>query len=90
MSLWKVDGQVPRITCAILTRAAAPSVSGVHDRMPVVLPEAAFSRWLDPAMALPADISKVLEAAEGEFAHHKVSPRLNAAKNDDETLLQAI
>ena len=90
MSLWKVDGQVPRITCAILTRAAAPSVSGVHDRMPVVLPESAFSRWLDPALRVPMEINEVLAGAENEFAHHKVSPRLNAAKNDDETLLQAI
>lgn len=90
MSLWKVDGQVPRITCAILTRGAGASLSRIHERMPVVLPESSFTAWLDPALRVPADISRLLESAEEEFTQHKVSPRLNSAKNDDETLIQAV
>lgn len=36
-------------TCAIITRAAAPSVADAHDRMLVVLRDTAFDTWLDPA-----------------------------------------
>jgi len=90
MSLWRVDGQVPRITCAILTRAASDPLRGIHDRMPVVLPEESFKDWLDPALKSPLDVSRVLETAESRFSQHKVSPRLNSAKNDDESLIQAV
>ena len=90
MSLWKVDGQVPRITCAILTRAAGDSLREIHDRMPVVLPEESFKAWLDPALRVPADLNRLLESAEAGFERHKVSPRLNSAKADDESLIQAI
>ena|SRR5688572_11482403 len=90
MSLWKVDGQVPRITCAILTRAAGGALREIHERMPVVLPETSFAAWLDPALKAALDINRILESAEDGFAQHKVSPRLNSAKNDDEALIQAV
>ena len=38
----------------------------------------------------PLDVNRVLETAEAEFDRHKVSPRLNSAKNDDESLIQAV
>ena len=36
-------------TFTILTREAAPELQNIHDRMPVVLPESAYSAWMDRA-----------------------------------------
>lgn len=34
--------------CTILTRSPAPEIAFIHDRMPVILPQAALADWLDP------------------------------------------
>lgn len=41
------------VSCAIVTAAAVGSLAAIHQRMPLVLPRAAWSAWLDPAE--PAD-----------------------------------
>jgi putative SOS response-associated peptidase YedK len=38
--------------CALLTTAADVVVAPVHDRMPLILAQADFARWLDPDTAL--------------------------------------
>ncbi|HEX9683717.1 MAG TPA: SOS response-associated peptidase [Acidimicrobiales bacterium] len=35
-------------SCTIVTTTANATVAPIHDRMPVLLPEGAWSRWLDP------------------------------------------
>lgn len=84
MTLWKLPGQLPRITCAILTRAATPSVRDIHDRMPVVIAEADIGKWLDHG----ADAAALIERAESDFTHYPVSTRLNATVSDDAALLE--
>ncbi|MBI2803117.1 MAG: SOS response-associated peptidase [Gammaproteobacteria bacterium] len=37
----------PLETFTILTRDASPALAEVHDRMPVILPQGAYSAWLD-------------------------------------------
>ena len=87
MSAWAPAGEQPKLTCAIVTRAAAPSVADVHDRMPVVLPETAFGAWLDPTPQPPEAVADLISSAQLDFEHYAVSTRLNTAKNDDEGLL---
>lgn len=87
MSAWAREGEEPKLTCAIITRAAAPSVADVHDRMPVVLRDTAFDTWLDSASKSPEAVAAMIDAAQTEFAHYAVSTRLNNAKNDDESLI---
>jgi putative SOS response-associated peptidase YedK len=38
---------------AILTRGAAPQLTGIHDRMPVILPEKTSAIWLTQALNMP-------------------------------------
>jgi len=43
------DSAGPVETCTILTTSANRLMSSIHHRMPVILPEAAWDTWLDPA-----------------------------------------
>ncbi|WP_271408799.1 SOS response-associated peptidase [Pseudomonas sp. Q1-7] len=76
-------------SCALLTREAAPSISTLHPRMPVILAPAQFDRWLSPAT--PGDqVQQAIAQARGDFAGHPVSTRVNDAHNDDEALIEAL
>jgi putative SOS response-associated peptidase YedK len=46
-----------RRTFTIVTSAPNPSLADLHDRMPVIVPDHAWGRWLDPA---PADRGELL------------------------------
>ena len=50
-----------RRTFTIVTSAPNDALSDLHDRMPVVIPEAAWGRWLAPA---PADVGELLGLLE--------------------------
>jgi putative SOS response-associated peptidase YedK len=84
------NGDTPRLSCALLTRDAAPSVRGVHDRMPVVLPDSAFPQWLDRDLAKTEEVAALVASAETVFEHYPVSRRLNSAKDDDEDMIRPI
>lgn len=78
-----------KLSCAILTRDAAPSVASVHDRMPVVLPGDAFAAWLDPGLDDAAKVgAMVREHARTDFEHYPVSARLNSARTDDPEFIE--
>jgi len=72
-------------TCAILTTAANAVLSPIHGRMPVILPQAEYARWLDPTLKDPDELSPLLVPfpPEGMLAI-PVSPRVNAPSTDDE------
>lgn len=90
MSMWVTGGDSAKATCAILTKNAAPSVADIHDRMPVVMPQKVFDRWLSPEVTSANDVAVLVGAADGDFEHYPVSSRLNTAKNDDEQLLEPV
>lgn len=78
-------GAEPVDTFTILTTQANPMMSAIHDRMPVILREPDFARWLDrnvPGDAV-ADLLVPLEDTKGEFEAYRVSKHVNTPKNDD-------
>ena len=83
MSSWRQPDGAELLTCAVLTTDAAPSVAGVHERMPVVLHFDAYGEWLDPALQ---DGRRALDIARAgmqtEFGHHAVSLRINSKADD--------
>ncbi|NWL78107.1 hypothetical protein DM872_14735 [Pseudomonas taiwanensis] len=82
------DGQEVT-SCALLTRDAAPSISAIHHRMPVILPPEEFRSWLAPGTA-EDQVQHAIGQARGDFTGHAVSTRVNSAQNDDEGLIEAI
>lgn len=84
---WKGNAEVPGFdSFTILTTSANALLAPLHDRMPVILPDAdARRRWLDlgrdDAAALMAP------AAEGLLRHRPVSRRVNDARNEGPAIL---
>ena len=78
-------------TAAILTRAATPSLAGIHDRMPAVVPEALFDDWLDPLREDGAAVLAALPApADDLFERIAISSRINAAANEGPQLQEPV
>jgi putative SOS response-associated peptidase YedK len=75
-------------TCTILTTAACESLRDVHERMPVIVPPAAYARWLDCS---GPDAGDLLAPWPGEGLRvYPVSTRVNAVRNDDAALCEPI
>ncbi len=82
-------GAAPLLSCALLSTRAAPAISSIHPRMPVVLPPENQIRWLDPS-ATPGEVQALLAAACTEFAAHPVSTRVNNVRNDAPGLMSPV
>jgi len=54
-------------TGAILTIEASAGIAHIHNRMPVVIEERDFSRWLDCRTQEPRDVLDLLKPAEPDF-----------------------
>src|SRR3954466_7197468 len=78
-------------TVAIVTAAASADLAELHHRVPVTIAPDDFARWLDCA-AFDADAAmELLHApAQGEFAWHEISMRVNHVANDDAQLVLPI
>lgn len=73
------DGTVIE-SCTTLTTEPNSVVSQIHDRMPVILPSAAFALWLDPRVSDAQKLMPLLGPYPAEAMQvHPVSPRVNAA-----------
>lgn len=75
------DRQVTSGTAAIVTTAANPDIEPVHDRMPVILPPAAWSDWLCSAEPAQAE-ALLLPLPAGSLALMPVNPVVNSARVD--------
>ncbi|MFC5385720.1 SOS response-associated peptidase [Aquamicrobium segne] len=69
-------------TGAMLTVAANAALASIHHRMPVVIEEQDFARWLDCRGQEPRDVSDLLKAAHADFFEAiPVSGRVNKVSN---------
>jgi CRISPR-associated Cas5-like protein len=77
-------------SCTIITTAANGLVAAVHDRMPVILPRAFETAWLDPSLA-PAEVDALLVAyPAAEMRAAEASTLVNSARNDGPELLNPL
>jgi len=75
-------------TCAILTGPPNELVAAVHDRMPVILPEGAWARWLDDEVDDVAALAALLvPAPAASLAMWPVAPLVNSVANDGPELV---
>lgn len=76
-------------TCTIVTTAANGTMAPFHHRMPVILPAAAWDRWLDPKPVDPASLLPLLVPAPDDLlAVRPVSTRVNSPANEGKDLVE--
>lgn len=86
-SVWERPGSARVVSCALLTRKAAPGIASIHPRMPVVLKPEHEAAWLDPAT--PADgVQALIAGARADVEAYPVGLRVNNTRNDDPELME--
>ena len=75
------------LTFSVITTDANSVVESLHDRMPMILPERDYSRWLDvDAPPLPMDLLRPYDA--DQMTAWRVDKRIGNVRNDTPDLLQ--
>jgi putative SOS response-associated peptidase YedK len=78
-------------SCAIVTTDANEKLAPIHDRMPVVLPESAWSEWLDAANRDTERLARLLvPAPSADFICYPVSTLVNKPGNQGPELLEPV
>jgi putative SOS response-associated peptidase YedK len=93
--IWKPKGPDGEYTgeeirsCTIVTCEANETMAPIHDRMPVLLPPAAWDQWLEPDNHDTATLGQLLVPAPPTLlATHPVSPRVGNVRNKDSALIE--
>ncbi len=82
------DGSEIR-SCAVLTTEANARVARVHDRMPVIISEPDYDRWLDPALQDAKGVADLLGPIPAEVMRcYAVSSRVNGVREDGPHLIE--
>lgn len=87
-SVWRPDPEAPPLlTATVITTDAVGDFAEVHDRMPLVLGEGDWDRWLDPDAPAPVDL---LAAAPdiGPMTMREVSTLVNNVANNGPELIE--
>jgi putative SOS response-associated peptidase YedK len=64
-------------------------MSGIHDRMPVILDPSVFDVWLDPYNEDTEELRSLLRPPPaGTVVRHRVASRVGNVANNDPTLIE--
>ncbi|MCZ7660774.1 MAG: SOS response-associated peptidase [Xanthobacteraceae bacterium] len=74
-------------TAAIVTTAANRTLQPIHDRMPVIVPPAAFDLWLDPNVDADAASAVIAPAPDDLLEAYEISTAVNRTVNDSADLI---
>jgi putative SOS response-associated peptidase YedK len=80
------DGAVRR-TFTIVTTTANDAIADLHDRMPVILPEASWATWLDAAGADVGELHGLLVPSSEPLEVYPVVQLVNNVRNDGPELV---
>lgn len=87
--VWKAPGGEPLRTCTIITTTPNALMAPIHDRMPVILPPAAYAAWLAPGELPAAEALALLQPCDAALmAARAVSTRVNNPRFDGPELLE--
>ena len=88
-SVWRAPDGADVLSCALLTREAAPAIASIHHRMPVVLAPSAYADWLAPRTS-PAEVAAMIAGSRADIVAHRVSTRVNSTRDDTPELIEAV
>jgi putative SOS response-associated peptidase YedK len=75
-------------SCAIITVGSNELLAPIHERMPVIIAPDAYERWLDSTIESPLDL--LAPYPSDAMRVYPVSTRVNATRNDDAALIEAV
>jgi putative SOS response-associated peptidase YedK len=89
-SVWKPakDGS-PLLSCTIITTDAPGELAEIHDRMPLVVPERDWDRWLDPDAPVDEDLLTRPPDVH-DIRMRAVSTLVNNVRNNGPELLEPV
>jgi putative SOS response-associated peptidase YedK len=85
---WQKDGN-EIYSYTIITTAANEMMSGLHERMPVILPPAHYEAWLNPESEGEL-LEPLLKPYEGKLAAYLVDKRVGRVSENDGGLLEPV
>ena len=87
-AIWRTPDDGRLRTCSIVTTKANDAVAPLHDRMPVILPPAAWDAWLDPGNWDTVTLARLLVPAPAELlTAYPVSDLVNSVRNNGPELI---
>ena len=85
------DGGAAVDSCTIITTTPNDLLRELHDRMPVILPLAAFEEWLRPEPLAAPRLEELLRPhPDAEMEAFAVSRRVNSPTNDDPSCIDPL
>lgn len=89
-AIWEHNSDAGDTVCTITTRPNAEA-STVHDRMPVILPREAWSRWLEPEPLTEEECAQLLAPSpDGLLEIYPVDRAVGSVANDNPGLIEPI
>jgi putative SOS response-associated peptidase YedK len=74
--------------CTIITTAPNEMMAPIHNRMPMILEEANWPKWLGEADVVQEELKSMLKPFPAERMRvNRISLRVNSVRNDDEAIL---
>ncbi len=79
------------LTATIITTSATDAVGRIHDRMPVVIAESDWGRWLDPTVGEREVVEPLMSPAQiSPLSAYPVSVRVNSVRNNGPELIEPL
>jgi putative SOS response-associated peptidase YedK len=86
--MWKSPEGEEIHTCCIITTDANTLMAPIHDRMPVILPQAHYSAWLDPSNGKVDELKNLLRPSDpSTMRAYPVRRAVNASRTDSPDLI---
>jgi putative SOS response-associated peptidase YedK len=89
-SVWKNPGSPsdsPLLSCTIITTDAVGELAEIHDRMPLIVAERDWDRWLDPDAPADLDLLATPPSSDG-IDMRAISTLVNSVRNNGPELLE--
>lgn len=81
---WRDENDKPLETCTIITTPSNELTSSIHERMPVILEDVDYDRWLDTSVQDRDKLEPLLRPFESaQMRVDLISDHVNSVKNDD-------
>jgi putative SOS response-associated peptidase YedK len=88
-AVWKHSDMQSVLSCALLSKVAAPGITHINHRMPIVLKPEQYDAWLS-TQTTANEVQDMIANPREDFSYYRVNTRVNNARNDGKDLIEEI